>query len=225
MLDKLDLHAIRPLFPPLLYPDDIAGTLSDAIAAQTGLPAGIPVCAGALDVSAAALGIGAIHDGDIFTILGTTCCTGIVCRGLTQVSLQTRFVAHAWPGHYLNLFAMQSGTPNIDWALSTLTDDADFQTINARIARVPPGSGGVFYQPYLNGERAPFYSTSARAGFLASSSPPLTRIYCERSLRDSPMRLPMRSAATLLTAISTSPVAALLQRFGCKSSRTAPADE
>lgn len=165
VLDKLDLQAIRPLFPPLLYPDDIAGTLSDAVATQTGLPAGIPVCAGALDVSAAALGIGAIHDGDIFTILGTTCCTGIVCRGLTQVSLQTRFVAHAWPGHYLNLFAMQSGTPNIDWALSTLTDDADFQTINARIDRVPPGSGGVFYQPYLNGERAPFYSTSARAGF------------------------------------------------------------
>ncbi|WP_409158817.1 FGGY-family carbohydrate kinase [Pectobacterium sp. B2J-2] len=165
VLDKLDLHAIRPLFPPLLYPDDIAGTLSDAVSTQTGLPAGIPVCAGALDVSAAALGIGAIHDGDIFTILGTTCCTGIVCRGLTQVSLQTRFVAHAWPGHYLNLFAMQSGTPNIDWALSTLADDADFQTINARIARVPPGSGGVFYQPYLNGERAPFYSPSARAGF------------------------------------------------------------
>ncbi|KFX04817.1 carbohydrate kinase [Pectobacterium betavasculorum] len=165
VLDKLDLHAIRPLFPPLLYPDDIAGTLSDTVAALTGLPVGIPVCAGALDVSAAALGIGAIHDGDIFTILGTTCCTGIVCRGLTQVSLQTRFVAHAWPGHYLNLFAMQSGTPNIDWALSTLAGDADFQTIGARISHVPPGSGGVFYQPYLNGERAPFYSTSARAGF------------------------------------------------------------
>ncbi|WP_350238887.1 FGGY-family carbohydrate kinase [Pectobacterium colocasium] len=165
VLDKLDLHAISALFPPLLYPDDIAGTLSDAVAAQTGLPTGIPVCAGALDVSAAALGIGAIHDGDIFTILGTTCCTGIVCRGLTQVSLQTRFVAHAWPGHYLNLFAMQSGTPNIDWALNALADDADFHTINARIARIPPGSGGVFYQPYLNGERAPFYSTSARAGF------------------------------------------------------------
>ncbi|MEH6369295.1 FGGY-family carbohydrate kinase [Pectobacterium carotovorum] len=165
VLDKLELQSIRPLFPPLLYPDGIAGTLSDSVAAQTGLPTGIPVCAGALDVSAAALGIGAIHDGDIFTILGTTCCTGIVCRGLTQVSLQTRFVAHAWPGHYLNLFAMQSGTPNIDWALSTLADEADFQTINARIAHVPPGSGGVFYQPYLNGERAPFYSTSARAGF------------------------------------------------------------
>ncbi|GKW10663.1 carbohydrate kinase [Pectobacterium carotovorum subsp. carotovorum] len=165
VLDKLDLHASRPLFPPLLYPDDIAGTLSDTVAALTGLPAGIPVCAGALDVSAAALGIGAIRDGDIFTILGTTCCTGIVCRGLTRVSLQTRFVAHAWPGHYLNLFAMQSGTPNIDWALTTLADDADFQTIGARIADVPPGSGGVFYQPYLNCERAPFYSTSARAGF------------------------------------------------------------
>lgn len=86
VLDALDLGAFRHLFPPLLQPQAIAGALSDDIAALTGLPAKTPICAGALDVSAAALGIGAVHDGDIFTILGTTCCTGIVCRGLARQS-------------------------------------------------------------------------------------------------------------------------------------------
>ncbi|MEE3662830.1 FGGY-family carbohydrate kinase [Brenneria sp. g21c3] len=165
VLDTLELGAFRPLFPPLLQPQAIAGALSDDIAALTGLPVNTPIGAGALDVSAAALGIGAVRDGDIFTILGTTCCTGIVCRGLARVSAKTRFVAHAWPGHYLNLFAMQSGTPNIDWALAHLADTADFEELGERISRIAPGSDGVFYQPYLNGERAPFYNQSARAGF------------------------------------------------------------
>ncbi|PWC16040.1 FGGY-family carbohydrate kinase [Brenneria corticis] len=165
VLDALDLRPFRRLFPPLLQPQETAGALEEDIAALTGLPPGTPVCAGALDVSAAALGIGAVHDGDIFTILGTTCCTGIVCRGLARVSPKTRFVAHAWPGHYLNLFAMQSGTPNIDWALAQLAETTDFDELGKRIARIAPGSDGVFYQPYLNGERAPFYSQYARAGF------------------------------------------------------------
>ncbi|KAA9001317.1 carbohydrate kinase [Affinibrenneria salicis] len=165
VLDALDLRPYRHLFPPLLGSREIAGALSDDIAALTGLPPGTPVGAGALDVSAAALGIGAVRDGDIFTILGTTCCTGIVCRGLDRVSPKTRFVAHAWPQHYLNLFAMQSGTPNIDWALAQLAGNADFEQLGARISRIAPGSDGVFYQPYLNGERAPFYSPGARAGF------------------------------------------------------------
>ena len=33
-------------------------------------------------------------------------------------------------------------------------------------------SGGVFWQPYLNGERAPFYSPDARAGFSALARTP-----------------------------------------------------
>ncbi|PLC27848.1 hypothetical protein C0U44_28530, partial [Klebsiella pneumoniae] len=32
--------------------------------------------------------------GDIYTILGTTCCTGIVCRGPQTVNEATRFVTH-----------------------------------------------------------------------------------------------------------------------------------
>lgn len=165
VLDKMNLRQIHSIFPPLLRSQDIAGMLSIDIATLTGLPAGTPVCAGALDVSATALGMGAIHDGDIFTILGTTCCTGVVHKGLDNINLKTRFVAHARPGYYINLFAMQSGTPNIDWALSHLAATDDFNTLGGNIATIPLGSGGVFYQPYINGERAPFYSPSARAGF------------------------------------------------------------
>ncbi len=153
------------LFLPLLPSAAIAGHITTQIAQITGLEVGIPVCAGALDVSATALGIGAVNHGDVYTILGTTCCTGIVCHDLKRINRQTRFVPRALSGNYVNLFALQSGTPNIDWALSQLTDSKDFLQTSSQLEAVPAGCGGVFYQPYINGERAPFYSPSTRVGF------------------------------------------------------------
>lgn len=165
MLDELGLSHLRDKFPPLLAADAPAGALTAEMAQRCGLPAGIPVAAGALDVSSAALGCGAVHNGDIYTILGTTCCTGIVCTSRETVSDGTRFVGSTEAGSFINLFPMQAGTPNIDWLRQQIALTPDLQQLEVEIAGVAPGSNGVFWQPYLNGERAPFYSPTARAGY------------------------------------------------------------
>ncbi|WP_395489200.1 FGGY-family carbohydrate kinase [Cedecea davisae] len=164
-LNALGISELKAKFPPLLRPESVAGSLSEEAALLCGLAAGTSVAAGALDVCSAALGCGAIHDGDIYTILGTTCCTGVVCHGRETVSSGTRFVTHTEPGSFINLFPMQAGTPNIDWLQQHISLTPDLVELERQIATVPPGSGGVFWQPYLNGERAPFYSPTARAGF------------------------------------------------------------
>ncbi len=181
VMNEMGLNELLPLFPPLLAPDALAGTLSDAVAALTGLPAATPVAAGALDVCSAALGCGAVNEGDIYTILGTTCCTGIVCRGPQTVNEATRFVTHTEAGQVISLFPMQAGTPNIDWLQQHISLDADLGRLEQAIAEVEPGSGGVFWQPYLNGERAPFYSPDARAGFFGIS-PHTTRAELQRAV-------------------------------------------
>ncbi|HGI8380492.1 TPA: FGGY-family carbohydrate kinase, partial [Klebsiella oxytoca] len=109
------------------------------------------------------------NDGDIYTILGTTCCTGIVCHGRQTVNEGTRYVTHTEAGSFINLFPMQAGTPNIDWLQQQISLDPDLQQLEQHIASVEPGSGGVFWQPYLNGERAPFFSPEARAGYFGIS--------------------------------------------------------
>ncbi|ONG08771.1 carbohydrate kinase [Klebsiella pneumoniae] len=118
---------------------------------------------------------------DIYTILGTTCCTGIVCRGPQTVNEATRFVTHTEAGQVISLFPMQAGTPNIDWLQQHISLDADLGRLEQAIAAVEPGSGGVFWQPYLNGERAPFYSPDARAGFFGIS-PHTTRAQLQRAV-------------------------------------------
>lgn len=169
VLNEMGLADLQPLFPPLLAPDAQAGALREEVAALTGLPAATPVAAGALDVCSAALGCGAVNDGDIYTILGTTCCTGIVCHGRQTVNEGTRYVTHTEAGSFINLFPMQAGTPNIDWLQQQISLDPDLQQLEQHIASVEPGSGGVFWQPYLNGERAPFFSPEARAGYFGIS--------------------------------------------------------
>ena len=157
VMNEMGLDELLPLFPPLLAPDAPAGTLS------------------------AALGCGAVNEGDIYTILGTTCCTGIVCRGPQTVNEATRFVTHTEAGQVISLFPMQAGTPNIDWLQQHISLDADLGRLEQAIAEVEPGSGGVFWQPYLNGERAPFYSPDARAGFIGIS-PHTTRAELQRAV-------------------------------------------
>jgi len=169
VIEELGLGEVKPLFPPLVAPDEQAGTLRADVAALCGLPPDTPVAAGALDVCSAALGCGAINDGDIYTILGTTCCTGIVCHGRENVSQHTRYVTHTETGSFINLYPMQAGTPNIDWLQRNLSLTDDLQLLEQEIATIPPGSGGVFWQPYLNGERSPFFNPQAKAGYFGIS--------------------------------------------------------
>ncbi len=88
---------------------------------------------------------------------------------------------HTEAGQVISLFPMQAGTPNIDWLQQHISLDADLGRLEQAIAAVEPGSGGVFWQPYLNGERAPFYSPDARAGFFGIS-PHTTRAELQRAV-------------------------------------------
>jgi xylulokinase len=58
--------------PELLWPTEVAGTVTPAAAAQTGLPAGLPVTAGTVDAWAEAVSVGVREPGDVMVMYGTT---------------------------------------------------------------------------------------------------------------------------------------------------------
>ena len=80
LMQKLDILEYRDYLPEPLRSDEIAATIQDSFAEETGLPKGLPVIAGSLDTSATAVGLGAIHEKDVCVILGTTCASEIVLR-------------------------------------------------------------------------------------------------------------------------------------------------
>ncbi|GBQ61684.1 carbohydrate kinase [Ameyamaea chiangmaiensis NBRC 103196] len=79
ILDVTGLAEIRPALPPILMPCDQAGTISASAAALTGLLAGTPVATGLHDVTAAAVGLGNIHAGDMTITAGTFSINEIFC--------------------------------------------------------------------------------------------------------------------------------------------------
>ena len=174
MLEKLGLGDYASYIPEQVTSNTIVGTVQPEVARTLGLNAETPVVAGAIDVIAAAVGIGAVKDKDICVILGTTCATAIVRKKTDCVFGEpgTRFEKHAVGDLYVNLVPTMNGTPNIDWVLENIAMTKEFSEIDGMINAVPVGCDGVIYHPYIStsGERAPFHDPNAKANFFGLSA-------------------------------------------------------
>ncbi|WP_200834237.1 xylulokinase [Amycolatopsis alkalitolerans] len=159
--------------PQLVAPGTVVGELSATAAAETGLPAGLPVVAGAGDGQCAGLGANVVSAGRAYLNLGT---------GLTLGAHHDSYVwSHAFrtlsspiPGAYTVEALLSSGALSIAWfrdALSGLDPARGPREprMEALAAQVPAGARGVLYLPYLTSAESPHWDSSARACFLGLS--------------------------------------------------------
>jgi len=172
MLELFGLGRWRHLLPPVAESESIAGTITAAAAAATGLAEGTPVAIGSGDVGASLVGSGGLVSGRMTCVLGTTCLLGICLDAPTfepaNLGLLFTLPDHAWWRAMVNV----AGTLNIDWAVSTLTPDLAgapdlYRQLEAMAASVPIGCDGLTYLPYLSeaGIVAPVVDVRARAQF------------------------------------------------------------
>ena len=174
LLRKLDLAA--ELFPKLYESPEVTGTLHAAAAQALGLITGIPVVGGAGDQPAGAVGMGVVEEGIVSAMLGTS---GVVFAHAGQMVPNPQGVlqsfCHAVPGQWCVFGCMLSAGGSFEWARDVLYADARpksgsvFDLMNAELARVPPGCEGLFFLPYLDGERCPHADPSARACWIGLS--------------------------------------------------------
>lgn len=71
VLDEYGISEARELFPELIKPWDLAGTVTEVAARDTGLLPGTPVCGGGHDVAMAAFGSGCVYKDQLSCVLGT----------------------------------------------------------------------------------------------------------------------------------------------------------
>ena len=148
-------------------PTDVVGALHAEGARALGLRAGLPVVAGGGDDPAAALGAGAIEPDDI--CIGTG--TGSDWRRVTShyepdPSVRRDSCTHLVPGCHLVHATIDGTGTSLRWLRDILCangivpgrgGDDTFQTLTAPAAELDPGAGGLFFYPYLGGQRAPHY--------------------------------------------------------------------
>ncbi|MQA13410.1 MAG: sugar kinase [Pseudonocardiaceae bacterium] len=149
--------------PELVWPTEVAGPVTPAAAAETGLPEGLPVTAGTVDAWAEAASVGVREPGDVMVMYGTT-------MFLVQVVEQVRPHPALWgtvstlPGSYSVAAGMATSGAVTDW-LRELTG-GEFAGLVADAAGAPAGSRGLLLLPYFAGERTPVFDPDAR-GILA----------------------------------------------------------
>lgn len=146
--------------PQLLWPEEIAGYVTEAASALTGLPVGIPVAAGTIDAWSEALSVGVSEPGDLMLMYGTT---------MFLVEVQREALIHPSLWSTAGVFA---GTHTLAAGMSTsgaltawfrqLTGDPPYEALLAEAQRVAPGSDGLVVLPYFAGERTPLFDPQAR---------------------------------------------------------------
>lgn len=146
--------------PALAWAGDIAGTVSEAAAAETGLPAGIPVIAGTIDAWSEAASVGALEPGDLMLMYGTTMFLVATTDGaLRTPSMWT--TAGLRPGASCLAGGMATSGALTAW-LRELTGGADYPALLAEAEASGPGARGIQMLPYFAGERTPIQDPDAR---------------------------------------------------------------
>lgn len=169
--ELVDIPGMVDLLPPLADGTEVVGTVTGAAAERTGLPAGTPVVSGVIDIAASAIGCGAVAPGDSSSVIGTTSLNQTFLAEPPAELTGHGFTLAVLEDRYCRTMASMAGTPNLDWLLSEMTPEWDFEDAE-RAARSAPATGkGLLYHPYLSasGERSPFNDPNARGQFLGLS--------------------------------------------------------
>jgi xylulokinase len=157
---------LRPeLLPPVADSGDRAGIMLPDAGAALGLPAGLPVAAGAADTAAALLATGLTKPDNVQLSVGTG---GQLVRPVLRpepaAAPRTHLYRAAAPDRWYAMAAIQNAGLALDWARRTLR--ADWSELYGSTHANGPGAQGITFVPYLSGERTPVLRSDARGAWL-----------------------------------------------------------
>ena len=178
--DLVALSGLRlSAMPRIIAPTDIAGRVTREAAEFTGLPEGMPVVCGSSDSAVEDYGAGAVEPGDLIIKLATA---GNV-NSMTATAHphpKTLTYSHIVPGMWYSVSATNAAALCMRWLRDAFyvagkdgNDQIDSKDVYSRIDREagasPVGANGVFFHPYLQGERCPYWDANLRASFTGVS--------------------------------------------------------
>jgi len=155
------------ILPEIFESPEISGEISREAASSTGLKEGTPVVAGAGDQAASAVGNGIVEAGVMSCTIGTS---GVVFAYTPSPAYdpagRVHTFCHAVPNAWHVMGVTQGAGLSLQWFRNNLARGTDYETLTAEAATAPAGSQGLYWLPYLMGERTPHLDPNARGGWI-----------------------------------------------------------
>ena len=140
--------------PHVLAPGQVAGRLREECARELGVVAGIPVCVGANDHLAGALGGGNIRPGIVTETTGTV--LALVATTPTLLDdWQVVVGRHAVPELSYAMSFANTAAIVLKWFRDICEPGADYNRFLAGVENVPPGCDGLTLLPHFEGSNVP----------------------------------------------------------------------
>ena len=159
----------------------VSGKVHKKAAEVTGLKEDTPVVGGAGDQAAGAIGNGIIKSGQISSTIGTS---GVVFAHLDEPIIDEKgrvhTFCHAVPGAWHMMGVTQGAGLSLKWFRDNFCNNEievakgmgidPYVLMTKEAEKVPAGSRGVIYLPYLMGERTPHLNPKAKGVFFGLSA-------------------------------------------------------
>ncbi len=163
--------------PELVKTNSVLGNVSKQISEAFGLNADVKVISGTPDVYSAAVGSGAVNDFEGHLYFGTSAwLVSHVPFKKTDIFHNMGTLPSALPGRYVIVNEQESAGACLNFIKNNLLYHEDelntapapknfYQLMDKIAGKVPAGSEGLYFLPWLYGERSPVDDHSARGGF------------------------------------------------------------
>lgn len=174
VLDAVDISG--DVFPDAVPSTCVVGEVTTEAAEACGLMKGTPVVMGSGDGGCGAIGAGCITDSSTYCCMGTSAWIAHVSqKPIFDTDMKLVNWAHAVPGLISTNGTMQCAGTSYTWMkenlcrmegeLARVGGGDIYDYINREIESAPPGCNGLYYMPYLCGERCPRWDADAKGGF------------------------------------------------------------
>lgn len=174
------------LLPEIIKSTDLIGNLTEKAASELGLTTATKVFGGGGDSSLIGVGAGCVNLGDTHVYSGTSgWVITITDRQMVDASAMIAAITGAQSNKYNYFAEMETAGKCLEWVRDhlakdeinmylekkTIVDEYEEQFTSLYdyllqvISRVPPGSNGVIFTPWLHGNRCPFEDPNATGMF------------------------------------------------------------
>lgn len=155
------------ILPRAYESSQVTGEVTEPVAKITGLAPGTVVVGGAGDQAASAIGNGIVMPGAVSCTIGTS---GVVFAYLEKPAYdpggRVHTFCHAIPNAWHVMGVTQGAGLSFQWFRSRFAPTSSYDELTAEAAEAPRGAQGLFWLPYLMGERTPHLDASARGAWV-----------------------------------------------------------